>query len=172
LTIKKIAIIGPESTGKSTLSEALASALHTVWVPEYAREYLQHLERPYILADLALIAKGQIELENSLLKQASEYLICDTTLDIIAVWSHHKYQYCDPIIEQAILECNYDLYIVTDIDFPWEDDPLREHPEAHMRSHFFEVYKNIAQKSGKPYMIASGTPIERLNAALEAIRAL
>lgn len=172
MTIKKIAIIGPESTGKSTLSEALASALHTVWVPEYARDYLQHLERPYTLADLTLIAKGQIDLENSLLKRANEYLICDTTLDIIAVWSHHKYQYCDPFIEQAILECNYDLYIVTDIDFPWVDDPLREHPEAHMRSHFFELYKTIAQKSGKPYMIASGSPEQRLKAAAEAIRDL
>lgn len=170
--IKKIAVIGPESTGKSTLCEDLAKALNTVWVPEYARAYLQQLERPYTLTDLGLIAQGQMELENSVEEQANKYLICDTTLHVIAVWSKHKYSYCDPTLEQAIQACNYDLFIVTNIDFPWQDDPLREHPEEHMRRYFFDLYKNIAQTSGKPYIIASGSPKERLDSVLASINSL
>ena len=75
MSIKKIAVIGPESTGKSTLSEALAKALNTVWVPEYARAYLGKLERPYEEKDLLEIAKGQIESENEMLEKANRFLI-------------------------------------------------------------------------------------------------
>lgn len=166
--IKKIAIIGPESTGKSTLAAQLADALQTVWVPEYARMYIDQLDRPYKESDLLNIAKNQVALEDELLQQANRYLIVDTTLAIIRVWSDHKYGRCDPWILAEEAARNYDCYLLCDIDLPWQDDPQREHP--HLREHFFEVYKEYLESKSAPYCIVSGDGDERLEAALEFVR--
>lgn len=172
MSIKKIVVIGPESTGKSTLSDALANALGTVWVPEYAREYLLHLNRPYTKDDLLHIAKGQLQAEDELLQQAKGLLICDTDLYVIKVWSEAKYGLCDAwILEQLALR-QYDLYILTDIDFEWQDDPLREHPLPHERKYFYDIYRDIVQNSGVPFVTVSGSPELRLETALEAVAKL
>ena len=127
MDIKKIVVIGPESTGKSTLSEALATALHTVWVPEYAREYLEHLNRPYSETDLQAIARGQLLKEGEVAPLVNKVLICDTDLYVIKVWSEHKYGRCHASILEEIARRKYDLYLLTGIDMPWSPDPLREH---------------------------------------------
>lgn len=163
-------IIGPESTGKSTLAKALAKELETVWVPEYARDYLIQINRPYQEQDLLQIAKGQIALEDTLALQAHRWLICDTDLYVIKVWSEHKYHRCDPWILQQIAKRNYDLYLLTDIDLPWEDDPLRENPEPNMRTYFFNVYHDIVVHSHTRWQKISGTPEERIATALRAIQ--
>uniref|UniRef100_UPI00404BA349 AAA family ATPase n=1 Tax=Fulvivirga sp. TaxID=1931237 RepID=UPI00404BA349 len=162
--IKKIAIIGPESTGKSTLASQLADALQTVWVSEYARTYIDQLDRPYEESDLLTIAKNQIALEDELLPQANHYLVVDTTLTIIRVWSEHKYGRCDPWILSEEAARQYDCYLLCDIDLPWQDDPQREHP--HLRNHFFEVYKRYLESKSASYCIVSGDGRERLQAAL------
>src|SRR5690606_1258045 len=105
----------------------------TVWVPEYAREYLLNLSRNYQQKDLYEIAEGQMEAENNALEQANRFLFCDTDLYVIKVWSEHKYNACDYRVLQEIAVRNYDLYLLTDIDIPWIYDPLREHPEPEMR---------------------------------------
>lgn len=164
-------MIGPESTGKSTLSEALAAALHTVWVPEYARGYLEALGRPYEEADLLEIAKGQLLLEDKLAVEANRYLICDTDLNVVKVWAEHKYERCHRWILEQIAARNYDHYLLTDIDIDWVDDPLRENP-GHWRSYFFNTYYDIVQQSGVPFTVVSGTPDMRLQKALAAIAKL
>lgn len=161
-------IIGPESTGKSTLSEALAGALHTKWVPEYAREYLLQLNRPYTEPDLLKIAAGQITLEDKMLQHAATYLLCDTDLYVIKVWSEHSYGQCDRWILEQIAVRKYDLYLFTDIDIEWTDDPLREHPGP-WRQYFYHVYHDIVQNSNVPWAIINGNPEERLQKALQAI---
>jgi NadR type nicotinamide-nucleotide adenylyltransferase len=166
--IKKIAIIGPESTGKSTLAAQLAEALQTVWVPEYARDYLNQLDRPYNESDLLTIAKNQVALEDELLLQANQYLIVDTTLTIIRVWSEHKYGRCDPWILAEEAARYYEYYLLCDIDLPWQDDPQREHP--HLRQHFFGVYKDYLESKWATYCIVSGDGEERLRIALEFVR--
>jgi NadR type nicotinamide-nucleotide adenylyltransferase len=165
--IKKIAIIGPESTGKSTLAAQLAQALHTVWVPEYAREYIVELDRPYNESDLLTIAKGQAALEDELLLQANQYLVVDTTLTIIRVWSEHKYGRCDPWIVAEEAARQYDFYLLCNIDLPWQDDPQREHP--HLREHFFNVYKSYVE-SKPSYCIVSGDGTQRVEMALDCVR--
>ena len=169
---KKIVVIGPESTGKSTLSEALAKELNTLWVPEYARAYLNELNRAYEQQDLLEIAKGQLQLEDELSAKASELLISDTDLNVIKVWSEHKYGNCDRWILEQIAGRKYDLYLLTDIDIPWQDDPQREHPQPELRKYFYNVYKDIVQSSGIQWVSVSGAPEERLRQALLAVESL
>ena len=166
----KIVIIGPESTGKSTLSAALAKSLDTSWAPEYAREYLEHLDREYKEEDLLEIAKGQLANEGKYAGQ--EYLICDTDLHVIKVWSEAKYNRCHRHILEWLASARADFYLLTDIDMPWLADPLREHPLPKDRKYFFGQYKDIVINSGTPFAIVSGNEEMRLAAALRAVRGL
>jgi NadR type nicotinamide-nucleotide adenylyltransferase len=163
-------VIGPESTGKSTLSEAIAASLDTRWVPEYAREYCSSLNRQYTEDDLLEMAKGQLKSEDDIATEAKHHLICDTDLYVLKVWSEHKYGRCHPWILEQIALRKYDLYLLADIDIEWQDDPLREHGEPGMRSYFFNVYKNLVMESGVPWVVISGSPEERLEKALTVIK--
>lgn len=167
--LKKIVIIGPESTGKSTLTEALASHFGEPWVPEYARQYLERLDRPYEFDDLLAIAKGQLALEERQLELADKFLFCDTDLHVLQVWSESKYKLVHPWILDQINVRRYDLYLLTDIDIPWEADPQREHPEPEMRKYFFELYKSLLKKNGTPFQIVRGNKETRFSHALECI---
>ncbi|AZQ60095.1 nicotinate-nucleotide adenylyltransferase [Maribacter sp. MJ134] len=168
----KVVLFGPESTGKTTLSEQLARHYNTVWVPEYAREYLQRKwnnERktcePH---DLLPIAAGQMRLENSLTKKATEILICDTDLLETKVYSEAYYiGNCDPILEKHALRNKYDLYFLTYIDIPWEADDLRDKPEE--REEMFSYFKNTLEKYGRNFIILKGNKKERLKTAIAHI---
>lgn len=171
--IKKVAIIGPESTGKSTLSELLAKHYQTVWVPEFARTYIERLPGEYEEHDLLQIAKGQIAAEEEkLLIAQNNLLFCDTDLYVIKVWSEHKYNNCHPWILQQIATRRYDLYLLTDIDIPWQNDPQREHPEPAMRKYFYNIYLDIVIHSGVAWKNISGDYSARLSKAISEIDAL
>lgn len=169
LSLRKIVVIGPESTGKSTLSAQLAEALGTDWVPEYARGYLESLERAYEEADLSVIARGQMSSEDQMAGKAGKLLICDTDLNVIKVWSEHSYGHCAGWILEEIARRRYDLYLLTFTDTPWQADPLREHPEDNMRSYFYHQYQDIVGNSGVPWIVVKGSEQERLATALDAI---
>ncbi|EOZ92203.1 Ribosylnicotinamide kinase [Indibacter alkaliphilus LW1] len=168
--LKKVVILGPESTGKSTLAEALAKHFDCPWVPEFAREYVAKLTRPYTFDDLEEIARGQIRLEDLTALSTEQLLICDTDLLVLKVWSQHKYGTVSPWIEEQIGKRKYDLYLVTDIDIPWSADPQREYPEPEMRQYFFDWYKKLAAESGVPYRIISGKEKERKALAVQIIQ--
>lgn len=167
-SIKKIVIIGPESTGKSTLSNGLAAYYKTVWVAEYAREYLEHQQNNYEYDDLLNIAKGQIKLENERAAVAHQYLFCDTDLYVLMVWCHQRFGKVHPYILEEIATRKYDAYILCDIDMPWSPDPQREHPEEDMRRYFYNIYKDIVMNAGVPYIIVSGNEEQRLQQALNS----
>ena len=169
---KRILILGPESTGKSTLAKDLAIHFGEPWVPEFAREYLEKLERPYQFEDLAEIGKGQVKLEDQLAEKAQKFLFCDTDLRVIHIWSEHRFGKTDPWVLEEIQQRKYELILLTDTDLPWEPDPLREYPELEMRQYFFEKYRKLAEQSGFPYLIVSGDREKRLKFSLEAIQAL
>lgn len=166
----KIVVIGPESTGKSSLSAALAEALGTVWVAEYAREYLEGITRPYEEKDLLEIAKGQMASEDAALNSANRYLICDTDLYVLKVWSEAKYGHCHRSILEQIASRPYHLYLLTYIDIPWTPDPQREHPAHRDREYFYHQYRDIVQQSGVPWADIRGTEAQRLETALSAIK--
>ncbi|MFC2126666.1 AAA family ATPase [Bacteroidota bacterium] len=165
--IKKIAIVGPESTGKSDLARALARYHKTVWVPEYARRYIDNLNRPYEKYDLFKIAIGQIQAEDQQEQKADEFLFCDTNLWVIKIWSEHKYGDCTEWILEELKNRVYDLHLLTNNDLPWEEDPQREHPA--LREHFYDVYKNELEAAGVDYKIISGTGNDRIENAISAI---
>jgi NadR type nicotinamide-nucleotide adenylyltransferase len=165
--LKRIAVTGPESTGKSMLSEQLARHFNTVWVPEFAREYLGNLGREYGEADLLSIAKGQLELESRIAPDAKGFLFCDTELTVIKIWSEVRYGRCDPWILKHLGVQQFDLYLLCDIDLPWEYDPLREHPDR--RQFLFDRYRKELTGLGFPFEIVSGTGPARVECALKAI---
>jgi NadR type nicotinamide-nucleotide adenylyltransferase len=165
--LKRIAITGPESTGKSMLAGQLAAHYGTLWVPEYAREYLNGLNRPYEQDDLPKIARGQLDDEDRLARQAGTFLFCDTELLVIKIWSLYKYHRCDPWIVQQLATHPYDLYLLCDIDLPWAEDPLREHPT--LRKYFFDwFYRELVQMKA-PLRVVSGLGEERLRNAVSIV---
>ena len=169
---KRILILGPESTGKSTLAEMLAQHYAEPWVPEVARAYLEGLNRPYTYEDLLLIGKRQLSLEDELAATAKHFLFCDTDLRVIQVWSQHRYGKVDPWVLEEIARRTYDLILLCAPDLPWQEDPLREHPELEMRQQFFDSYQQITRESGFPWALISGETGERLSASIQAVDSL
>lgn len=171
----KIVLFGPESSGKTTLSKELANHYKTHWVKEYARDYLQkkwNVEKKVCeLEDLIPIAIGQINLENKLSKISKQLLICDTDLLETKVYSETYYDgYCDPLLEKYALKNSYDLYILTNIDIPWEKDDLRDRPNE--REKMFDAFKETLIKYNRPYIEVSGSLSKRLDTATKAINTL
>ena len=169
---KRILILGTESTGKSTLAEMLAQHYAEPWVPEVARAYLEGLNRPYTYDDLLLIGKRQLSLEDELAATAKYFLFCDTDLRVIQVWSQHRFGKVDSWVLEEIARRTYDLILLCAPDLPWQEDPLREHPELEMRQQFFAQYLQLTEQSGFPFTIISGDASARLRTSVEAIRAL
>jgi len=169
---KRILILGPESTGKSTLAEMLAQHYAEPWVPEVAREYLEKLDRPYTYEDLLQIGKQQMNLEDELALTATRFLFCDTDLRVIQVWSQHRYGKVDPWVLEEIARRTYDLILLCAPDLPWQEDPLREHPELEMREAFFAKYLQLTKQSGFPFKIIAGDPVKRMSTGVEAIQSL
>lgn len=165
--IKKIAVVGPESTGKSTLAEQLAAHYNTVWVPEYARGYCENLTGPCSWQDEINMFYGQLALEEKMLPLANQVLICDTTILTVKVWSDHVFGKTAPEVLDKLSEHHYDLYLLMDIDTPWEEDPLRDFP--HLRSHFMSVWHTELKALNSNYIVISGIGASRLESAISAI---
>jgi NadR type nicotinamide-nucleotide adenylyltransferase len=165
--IIRIALTGPESSAKSTLSEQLAQHYHTVWVEEYAREYLGALDRKYTADDIVAIAQKQLELEHEALKKANKLLFSDTELLLIKVWCEDVFKTTPAWISENILPNRYDLYLLTYPDIEWEYDPLRENP--HRREFLFEWYKKELEAIGANYAVIRGLGDARLQHCISAI---
>ena len=172
--IIKIALFGPESTGKTTLSKKLAEHYDTVWAPEYAREYLQEkwnrTQKICEPEDLMDIASGQTRLENEALLTANKYLFCDTTVLVTKVFSEIYYNFCDPGIDKAARKHKYDLFFLTDTDVPWQKDDLRDAPDN--RELTFEIFKKALIENEKPFVILSGDADARFEKARTILKDL
>jgi NadR type nicotinamide-nucleotide adenylyltransferase len=166
--LNRIAIVGPESTGKTTLAEVLSSHYHTVYVPEFCREYLLNINRNYEYEDLVEIAKGQVALEDKLAAKANnKVLICDTNLLVIKIWSEFAFKKCDPWILQEIEKRKYELTFLTYFDIPWTPDPLREHP--FMRAELYDIYVQELTKLSIEFNRIKGDYEERKKTAIALI---
>ncbi len=165
--IKKVAIVGPESTGKSTLAEQLAAHYHTIWVPEYAREYCSKLTEPCTWQDEINMFRGQIELENQLVAKANKILICDTTFITVKIWSDYMFGKAPQEVVDELPKHPYDLYLLMDIDLPWEEDPLRDFP--HLREYFMEIWHKELKALDALYVTVSGNNSVRFANAVSAI---
>lgn len=166
--MRRIAILGPESTGKSDLCMHLAKAyVRAVWVPEYARTYLENNGSKYTIDDLDVIAQGQLESIAKAEKFEPEYLFVDTEMLVMQIWSSFVFNKVSDFIASEVKSQNFDLYLLCDIDLPWQYDPLREHPEH--RKELFELYKTQLDALNWPYRIISGKGEERKENAIKSI---
>lgn len=168
--MRQIVVIGPESTGKSTLCEQLADYYKTVWCPEFAREYLMETGGKYGYEDLLNIAHGQIELEDTMLTEAKNgFYFIDTDMYVMKVWCEVAFEQCHTWILKQIASRQYDLYLLCDVDLPWTKDDLREYPDFSIRERLFKMYKDIVINSGAKWAIVSGRDTERLQTAVSLI---
>jgi NadR type nicotinamide-nucleotide adenylyltransferase len=179
--IQKIVVLGPESTGKSSLCAALAAHYQTIWTPEYARQFLAEQGTKYTYADLLTIAKGQIKNEDrsiELLDHKNEdnqggattnKLILDTDMYVMKVWCEYVFNNCHHYILEQINHRSYDLYLLCDIDLPWTADEMREYPDAGPRLELFTLYKELLINQKTPWGIVSGTGNQRTENAIKLI---
>lgn len=178
--MKKIVVLGPESTGKSTLCAQLAAHYNTLWVPEYVRGYLEEHGMNYTYGDLLHIAQQQQKLEDHYTAQIQEaqypisnihypFLIIDTNQYVMKVWCEVVFGKCHSWILNKAAQSAYDLYLLCDVDLPWVQDGLREYPDLEQRRRLFLEYKDILINDGTPWAIISGTEEARLQNAIHAI---
>lgn len=185
--IKKIVVIGPESTGKSTLCQELAEHYNTAWCPEYAREYLLKHGTNYTYNDLLTIAKGQIALEEKLesgvrIRESGERsrpdspftihhspLFVDTDMYVMKVWCEFVFGKCHRYILDQIAKRKYDLYLLCNIDLPWVKDELREYPDLETREKLYLIYQDSMVNQTVSWTDISGNYEERLQKAIGAV---
>jgi NadR type nicotinamide-nucleotide adenylyltransferase len=170
--IKKIVVIGPESTGKSSLCAALSDYYRSIWCPEYAREYLLTNGKNYTHEDLLAIAKGQIQLEDEHEKKmvtvaSSKYLFIDTDMYVMKVWSEFVFGQCNKFILDQIVTRKYDAYLLCKPDIPWVQDELREYPDESTRICLYHYYKDLMIHQSTPWMEIDGGFEERLQKAIK-----
>lgn len=172
----KVAITGPESTGKSTLAEKLAEHYNTDFIPEYSRSYLENFVGQYTENDVVEIAKGQhnliLEEEKKLsakTQQATSLLIADTEIIVCKIWVEYVFKHSNKVIDEILKQQDFDLYLLCDIDLPWVYDPLRENPNLEERKELFEIYKNTLKQMNLPFEIVSGDNEVRVNNAIKVI---
>ena len=154
----RIAVTGPESSGKTSLALELAKALDAVYIPEHAREYLLARDGVYTVEDLVPIAMGQQALWEHYAD--APVLVSDTEMIVMKTWSEFKYGKVDPLILAALSTQQFDHYFLCYPDIPWEEDPLREHPEQRMV--LFELYLRELQERKLPFTIVKGDLEERV----------
>lgn len=178
-SVFKVAVLGAESTGKTTLCRDLAAHFSSPWVPEYMRTYLQaKWDSEQVTCtwhDLLPIAQGQIELENELAQQAAKntqpsrctqysnpkkYLFCDTSLFELMVYSNWYYGDCPKALTQAALAHHYDLILLTEVDTPWVADDLRDAP--HEREEMSAYFASQLKTHNKKFRRIGGNRDERV----------
>lgn len=171
--ITKIVILGPESTGKSSLCEQLAAHYNTRWVPEYAREYLLEHGTDYSYEDLLTIARGQVALEDRICAEVDDGpIFIDTDMYVMKVWSEFVFGKVHPWITEQLNLRTYNLYLLCKPDMPWVKDELREYPDLETREKLFRIYRDLMTQQSVPFQIIEGNYTERFALAVRAIQAL
>ncbi|WP_283148290.1 ATP-binding protein [Silvimonas soli] len=164
---RKIAIVGPESSGKTTLARDLAAALGCDWVPEYVREYFAAKgNSDYVLDDIVAIAHGQRAVEQGALPD-QDWLVCDTNGLVCKIWAEVRFGHCPQEITAQWPAHDYALHVLVAPDIPWEPDPLRENPTD--RDWLFGLYEAALIEAGVKYVVVRGGREQRVAAVLAAL---
>ncbi len=157
---------------KSTLCSQLATHYQTVWVPEYAREYLIKNGSSYTFDDLLIIAKQQLLNEDEYALKATHKLFIDTEMYVMKIWCEFVFGKTHQFILDQLARRKYDLYLLCNIDLPWSKDELREYPDIESRQKLFNMYKDNMINQHVPWQIISGSEDERLRAAINVVDSL
>lgn len=164
--MKRIIITGPESTGKTTLAMELSSHFRMPWIPEYAREYLETLNRKYLYDDVEAIAREQVKQVEGFSSKPNTMLFVDTFLEITIVWFEEVYHKVPDWVVKAFSLSRADLYLVCEPDIPWYPDPLRENP-GEARHRLMQRYIQLLEEYGYPYRMVNGEGDERVKQAID-----
>lgn len=178
----RIVVIGPESTGKSSLCEALAKHFNAAWCPEYAREYLTSHGKEYTFEQLDEIARGQLILEEEYAARAIKgwkeqqdkitpkpLLFIDTDMYVMKVWCEFVFGKCHPWIKEEISKRKYDLYLLCNTDLPWQKDHLREYPDLETRESLLSIYRELLKQQSVPWQEITGQGQVRIDEAISAV---
>lgn len=167
---RKILITGPESSGKTTIAEALSDALSAKFVGEFARPYLEKKGGMYDESDILKIAKGQAAQEDAASSSSSPWMVCDTGMFVMKIWSRQKFGSVPEWIEEQIQTRRYDIIFLCKPDFPWVADPLRENPND--RDALFIQFHEELKAAGRKYAVLAGEHEERLRNSLTLVASL
>ncbi len=168
----RVAITGPESSGKSDLAKALADHFDTAYAPEFARVYLEKNGSNYSFEDLDEICRGQIAEEEKAVAAAKEICFFDTDMLVLKIWSKFRFGRVSNFVKQSALLRKYDHYLLCKPDLPWSPDPLRESPSQEERDVLFNLYRNELESGNCSYSIVEGKGDKRLDSAISAIKRL
>lgn len=162
----KIAITGPESTGKTTLARKLAKEFNAIWIPEFAREYLEQRGGKYNFEDIEIIAREQEKTWKNITN--NKLVFFDTEFTVLKIWSEIKFGKVSPYIIDSLEAQEFDHYFICDPKgVEWEEDSLREHPER--REEFFELYLRVMDSNNRSFTVLSGEWDGRLKEAIEVV---
>jgi NadR type nicotinamide-nucleotide adenylyltransferase len=170
--IYRVAILGAESSGKSALAEALAKHYHTVWVPEYLREFVANEQRVPQESEQITIARQQVERETALAEQAKVWLFCDTSPLMTAIYSRHYFGRVDADLQALEMQQQYDFTIVTAPDFPWTPDGLQRDSIA-VRLKIHEDLLDLLDERELPFLQVGGSlqsRVEQVDFALSFLK--
>ena len=172
---KRVCVVGAESSGTTTMAQALAERYRTVWVPEYGRAYwLAKQGRPdkdtWRTEEFVHIATEQCRREDTAARSANRLLVCDTDAFATGIWHRRYLGRRSPEVEAIAAGRHYDLYLLTDVDIPFVQDGTRD--GEHIRRWMHELFVSELRATGRPYILLSGTHEERLTTAVMAIEAL
>jgi nicotinamide riboside kinase len=163
--MKRFAVTGPESSGKTTLAIALSEQYDGIFIPEFARAYLEQKNGIYSIEDLDWIAEKQLALWEE--RSAEKLLFCDTEMLVLKIWSEFKYRTCSRFILEAFRNQQFEHYFLCRPDIDWEEDTLRENPED--REELFERYLSELKKQQIPFTIVEGALENRMNICADII---
>lgn len=173
MSILKISITGPESSGKSLLSQALADHFDTSYAPEFARDFLEKTAGRYTFTDLDKIAKGQLKYEKEALARAKNNLcFFDTDMLVLKIWSEFRFGKLSPFIDSAFKHQSYDYFLLCKPDLEWHPDDFRESPDQKERNQLFEIYKSELEKINANYFVVEGFGHARIESAIEVVTSL
>ena len=177
----KVVVIGPESTGKSSLCTELSKYYSTIWCPEYAREYLLKNGMNYSYDDLLSVARGQLRKEDEYtgiagkttaandINNSQPLLFIDTDMYVMKVWCEFVFGSCHQWILDQIVLRRYDLYLLCNIDLPWQKDELREYPDLATREKLYHMYRDTMLNQSVPWVDIRGDYSDRLQTAIRAV---
>lgn len=164
----RVALMGPESTGKTTLARRLAAHYGTIAVPEYGRLYCEIFGNECDAADLLAIVRGQQLLEEAAARKARRLTVLDTDAVMTAVWS-------DVLLGHRLAALNdvptADLYLLTNVDVPFERDAIRYFPEQGQRARMFELCQAELERRALPFVVVGGDREARFATSVAAIEA-